>query len=198
MYDNFLFRAKRTVYKWWCIVYKPVYKLIHSGEWPEEKEPDVKYAAPTKPSQSETLDAQALADAVLDTNRQSQHNIDDLVSEAAHMSAEPTASAPAVNAEPDISSTNSALDPEEIPAGVDDDVLARANEIMARLNREAAEDEEKKQREIEAAKEKAAEQERLVKANVRTGHTLRKYFSGLTPLMPSRRPCTANIISRPR
>ena len=146
MYDNFLFRAKRTVYKWWCIVYKPVYKLIHSGEWPEEKEPDVKYAAPTKPSQSETLDAQALADAVLDTNRQSQHNIDDLVSEAAHMSAEPTASAPAVNAEPDISSTNSALDPEE---------------IMARLNREAAEDEEKKQREIEAAKEKAAEQERL-------------------------------------
>ena len=81
MYDNFLFRAKRTVYKWWCIVYKPVYKLIHSGEWPEEKEPDVKYAAPTKPSQSETLDAQALADAVLDTNRQSQHNIDDLVSE---------------------------------------------------------------------------------------------------------------------
>ena len=42
MYDNFLFRAKRTVYKWWCIVYKPVYKLIHNGEWPEEKEPDVK------------------------------------------------------------------------------------------------------------------------------------------------------------
>ena len=40
-------------------------------------------------------------------------------------------------------------------------MLARANEIMARLNREAAEDEEKKQREIEAAKEKAAEQERL-------------------------------------
>lgn len=134
MYDNFLFRAKRTVYKWWCIVYKPVYKLIHNGEWPEEKEPDVKYAAPQSPSQPEPLDAQALADAVLDTNRQSQHNIDDLVSEAAHMSA---------------------------VADVDDDVLARANEIMARLNREAAEDEEKKQREIEAAKQKAAEQERL-------------------------------------
>ena len=155
MYDNFLFRAKRTVYKWWCIVYKPVYKLIHNGEWPEEKEPDVKYAAPTKPSQPETLDAQALANAVLDTNRQSQHNIDDLVSEAAHMSAEPTAFTP------DTGSTASALNPEEIPAGVDDDVLARANEIMARLNREAAEDEEKKQREIEAAKEKAIEQERL-------------------------------------
>ena len=41
MYDNFLFRAKRTVYKWWCIVYKPVYKLIHNGEWPEEKEPHI-------------------------------------------------------------------------------------------------------------------------------------------------------------
>lgn len=166
MYDNFLFRAKRTVYKWWCIVYKPVYKLIHSGEWPEEKEPDVKYAAPTKPSQSETLDAQALADAVLDTNRQSQHNIDDLVSEAAHMSTAATEAAPMAStssdkAQPLMNNPDSALNPEEIPAGVDDDVLARANEIMARLNREAAEDEEKKQREIEAAKEKAAEQERL-------------------------------------
>ena len=49
MYDNFLFRAKRTVYKWWCIVYKPVYKLIHSGEWPEEKEPDVKYGCIQRP-----------------------------------------------------------------------------------------------------------------------------------------------------
>lgn len=162
MYDNFLFRAKRTVYKWWCIVYKPVYKLIHNGEWSEEKEPDVKYAVPKSPSQPASLDAQALADAVLDTNRQSQHNIDDLVSEAAHMSAaaavtKPTAAAP----EPALSNTESVLNPEEIPADVDDDVLARANEIMARLNREAAEDEEKKQREIQAAKEKAAEQERL-------------------------------------
>lgn len=166
MYDNFLFRAKRTVYKWWCIVYKPVYKLIHNGDWPEEKEPDVKYAAPKQSSQPTSLDAQALADAVLDTNRQSQHNIDDLVSEAAHMSAPVTAadsmaSTPDTKAEPAINNPDSALDPDEIPAGVDDDVLARANEIMARLNREAAEDEEKKQREIEAAKEKAAEQERL-------------------------------------
>lgn len=161
MYDNFLFRAKRTVYKWWCIVYKPVYKLIHNGEWPEEKEPDVKYAAPKAPAQPPALNAQALADAVLDTNRQSQHNIDDLVSEAAHMSAAPITSATETSAEPDISSIDSALDTEEIPASVDEDVLARANEIMARLNRESAEDEAKKQREIDAAKEKAAEQERL-------------------------------------
>lgn len=161
MYDNFLFRAKRTVYKWWCIIYKPVYKLTHNGYWPEAKEPDVKYADPKATAQPAALDAQALADAVLDTNRQSQHNVDDLVSEAAHMSAEPMTSAPDTGAEPDISSTDSVLDPEEIPADVNDDVLARANEIMARLNREAAEDEAKKQREIDAAKEKAAEQERL-------------------------------------
>ena len=161
MYDNFLFRAKRTVYKWWCIIYKPVYKLTHNGYWPEAKEPDVKYADPKATAQPAALDAQALADAVLNTNRQSQHNVDDLVSEAAHMSAEPMTSAPDTGAEPDISNTDSVLDSEEIPADVDDDVLARANEIMARLNREAAEDEAKKQREIDAAKEKAAEQERL-------------------------------------
>ena len=166
MYDNFLFRAKRTVYKWWCIVYKPVYKLTHNGNWPMEKQPEVKYAAPKQAPQPAPLDAQALADAVLDTNRQSQHNIDDLVSEAAHMSTAATEAAPMAStssdkAQPLMNNPDSALNPDEIPTGVDDDVLARANEIMARLNREAAEDEEKKQREIEAAKEKAAEQERL-------------------------------------
>lgn len=40
---------------------------------------------------------------------------------------------------------------------VDADALARAQEIMDRLNREAAEDEAKKQAEIEAAKQKAKE-----------------------------------------
>lgn len=144
MYDNFVFRIKRTVYKWWCVVYKPVYRLIHNGDWPASKEPSVRYPD-TQPSTQETgLDAQALADAVLDTNRQSQHSIDDMILEASRHP-----------------SDASALDPDEIPADVDDDVLARANEIMARLNREAAEDEEKKQREIEAAKKQASEQERL-------------------------------------
>ena len=41
--------------------------------------------------------------------------------------------------------------------------------------------------------EKAA-LERLVKAKVITGQTLRKYFSGLTPLIASSRPWTTNII----
>lgn len=47
----------------------------------------------------------------------------------------------------------------QITSGSDskDDALARAEEIMARLNREAAEDEAKKQAEIEAAKKQAEE-----------------------------------------
>ncbi|SAJ29833.1 Uncharacterised protein [Enterobacter cloacae] len=40
--------------------------------------------------------------------------------------------------------------------------------------------------------------ERLVKAKVSTGQTLRKYFSGLTPFTPSRIPCTTNIMPSPR
>lgn len=130
MYDNFLFRAKRTVYKWWCIVYKPVYKLIHNGKWPDEKNPDIKYASskPAVPTISEPK-------------------------------TEPSDAAVSDVAVSDVS--DSALNSEEPSSGVDADVLARANEIMARLNREAAEDEEKKQREIEAAKKQASEQERL-------------------------------------
>lgn len=47
----------------------------------------------------------------------------------------------------------------QITSGSDskDDAIARAEEIMARLNREAAEDEAKKQAEIEAAKKQAEE-----------------------------------------
>lgn len=46
---------------------------------------------------------------------------------------------------------------EEERKKTEDDALAKANEIIARLNREAAEDEAKKQAEIEAAKKKAQE-----------------------------------------
>ncbi len=163
MYDNFIFRIKRTVYKWWCVVYKPVYRLIHDGNWPASKEPSVRYPD-TQPSTQETgLDAQALADAVLDTNRQSQHSVDDMIFEASkHTSDVAQAITPVQTSHTEASvQETSALDSDAIPADVDDDVLARANEIMARLNREAAEDEEKKQREIDAAKKQAAEQERL-------------------------------------
>ena len=50
MYENFVIKAKRTVYKWWCVVYQPVYKLIHHGYWPNEKDPYVKYPDPVQPA----------------------------------------------------------------------------------------------------------------------------------------------------
>lgn len=46
---------------------------------------------------------------------------------------------------------------EEQKETVDDDVMARAQEIMDRLNKEAAEDEAKKQAQIEEAKRQAEE-----------------------------------------
>lgn len=175
MYDNFFFRAKQTVYKWWCVVYKPVYKLVHHGYWPNEKEPYVKYpdsVPQTQDTEKQKL-AAAMADQILETNRQNQHNIDDIIQEAKLHN--PPASTDNHEALPESAPTGthdalSDLDSNEIPAGIDDDVLARANEIMARLNREAAEDEAKKQQEIDKAKEQAAEQQRvsqILKANER-------------------------------
>lgn len=32
--DNFFVKARRTVYKWWSVVYFPVYKAVHNGEYP--------------------------------------------------------------------------------------------------------------------------------------------------------------------
>ena len=175
MYDNFLFRAKQTVYKWWCVVYRPVYKLVHHGYWPNEKEPYVRFPDPvSQPQDAEKQKlAAAMADQILETNRQNQHNIDDIVQEAKlHNPPTSTDSREALSASAPTGAQDalSDLDSSEIPAGVDDDVLARANEIMARLNREAAEDEAKKQQEIDKAKELAAEQQRvsqILKANER-------------------------------
>lgn len=156
MYDNFIMRAKRTVYKWWCLVYKPVYVLIYRN-WPEEKDPYVRYpeSSLSKPDADTAVnvDTQPVS-AALDPN--AQHTPTDTPA---------SQTAPVFPA-----ADTSAHAEDEIPAGVDDDVLARANEIMARLNREAAEDEAKKNREIAAAREKADEQARLaaiLKANER-------------------------------
>lgn len=41
--NSFSTRLMRTVYKWWCVVYKPVYVLTHKGYWPEDKNPENKY-----------------------------------------------------------------------------------------------------------------------------------------------------------
>ena len=158
MYDNFIMRAKRTVYKWWCLVYKPVYVLIYHN-WPEEKDPYVRYPE-SKPGKSD-------ADTAVNVDTQPVSAAPDPVPDAQHP---PTDTLASQTAQVFPAAETSALAEDEIPAGVDDDVLARANEIMARLNREAAEDEAKKNREIEAAREKADEQARLaaiLKANER-------------------------------
>lgn len=180
MYDNFFYRTKQTVYKWWCVVYKPVYKLVHHGYWPNEKEPYVRFpdSKQQTPDDEKQKLAVAMASQIMEQSRQNQHNIDDIVQTArqkkASVNPEPVSPVTIPQADAtthaDTSSNLSDLDANEIPAEIDEDVLARANEIMARLNKEAAEDEEKKQREIEQAKEQAAKQQRLsqiMKANER-------------------------------
>lgn len=155
--QGFFNNFKRTVYKWWCVVYKPAYKLFHHGYWPAEKEP---YYQPPKeePQEQQTdavsetpstntnsTDAQALANKIMSSK---QGNIDDMVANTTPVETATPESAQAEEPEIDLSQ-------------VDADSLARANEIMARLAAEAAEDEAKKQAEIDAAKSKAAEEERL-------------------------------------
>ncbi len=144
-YDNFFIRAKQTVYKWWCVVYKPVYKLIHKGHWPIEKEPG--YKPPIEDKKQKELAAQ-MADQIMAGKQDSVNN---LVLQASIIPDEPAEK----ENETDLSK-------------VDADALARAQEIMDRLNKEAAEDEAKKQDEINEAKRQAEEQERLasiMKAN---------------------------------
>lgn len=60
IYKGFFFtRVKQTVYKWWCVIYKPVYKLVHHGKWPEEKEPG--YVPPKKDDAASDFAAQNAA-----------------------------------------------------------------------------------------------------------------------------------------
>ncbi|MBE5946110.1 MAG: hypothetical protein E7259_04085 [Lachnospiraceae bacterium] len=143
-YNNFFIKAKQTVYKWWCVIYKPVYKLTHNGYWPAEKEPG--YTPPAEDSKQKDLAVQ-MAAQIMATK---QDSVNDLVLQAA-----------GGNDEPDFDTSN-----------VDADTLARAEEIMARLNKEAAEDEAKKQAEIDQAKQdamKAADEQarlaEIMKAN---------------------------------
>ncbi len=180
MNDGFFYRAKQTVYKWWCIIYKPVYKLIHHGYWPEEKEPyyvpepkpEIPSVTPESPSaQPDTADVADSDNSAL----RAQEILDRLNREAAEEEAKKQAEIDAARkkAEEDarlasiLKSTrrdisqyiNEGMANREHIANaepkpeVDDDVLKRAQEIMDRLNKEAAEDEAKKQAEIEAAKD---------------------------------------------
>lgn len=158
MYFNFVIKAKRTVYKWWCVVYKPVYKLTHNGIWPQEKDPYVKYPTNTERDDLQKQMAQTMAAQILESNG-NQQSVDDIIQSVEQEK-------PKATTKP--APTMSNLNTDEIPANVDDDVLARANEIMARLNREAADDAAKKQAEIDKARAYALEQDKLasiMKAN---------------------------------
>lgn len=160
--DNygFFYKARQTVYKWWCVVYKPAYKLFHQGYWPAEKEPyyelnQAKQAELDAEKLAQTASAQDLADQILSSK---QGNIDALVANTPVASSSVSATSHATISAP---SSDTETEPEVDLSNVDPDALARANEIMARLASEAAADEAKKQAEIEAAKAKAAEDAKL-------------------------------------
>ncbi len=159
--DNygFIYKAKQTVYKWWCVVYKPAYKLFHQGYWPAEKEPYYamnqaieKEEQAAKLAQTANVDAEDLANSILSSK---QGNVDAMVANTTPISQE-VPSEETQESEPEIDLSQ-----------VDADALARANEIMARLASEAAADEAKKQAEIDAAKARAREDEEAAKAKAK-------------------------------
>lgn len=158
---GFFYKIRQTVYKWWCVVYKPAYKLFHHGYWPAEKEPYYQadlakqedtstVSQPTESTDAtntSSLNAQDLANQILSSK---QGNVDAMVANTTPLKQETSGADKTTSEEPEIDLSK-----------VDADALARANEIMARLAAEAAADEAKKQAEIEAAKAKAREDEML-------------------------------------
>lgn len=169
--DTFFHKIKRTVYKWWCVIYKPVYKLTHQKYWAkkgctenthEEAEASAQYASNTN-FQNASQDMEAarlLAEQMANRiERENQYHIDELVNTTEELFTVPEPATPDDSPAQNTDASYSASDTDT--PNVDADVLARANEIMERLAREAAEDEAKKQSEIEAAKRKAEEDERL-------------------------------------
>lgn len=149
--NSFFARMKQTVYKWWCVIYKPVYKLTHHGYWPASKEPVYTQAttAQTPPPQDMTQISQP------DIPQSTPQDISSEVSEISEQISEP---------EIDLST-------------VSEDALARANEIMERLAREAAEDEAKKQSAIDAAKKKADDDARLASILKSTERDISAYIA---------------------
>ncbi|MBE5932770.1 MAG: hypothetical protein E7263_05040 [Lachnospiraceae bacterium] len=164
---GFFYNIRQTVYKWWCVVYKPAYKLFHHGYWPAEKEPYYQadlakqedtstVSQPTKSTDAtntSSLNAQDLANQILSSK---QGNVDAMVANTTPLKQETSGADKTSSEEPEIDLSK-----------VDADALARANEIMARLAAEAAEDEAKKQAEIEDAKAKARADEEAAKAKVK-------------------------------
>lgn len=147
MNDSFFYRAKQTVYKWWCVIYKPVYKLTHHGYWPEEKEP---YYVPPKESVTPAINP-------------------DVKPEDISLSLEDTTDSKSPNTPV---STNDAS-----PSQTSDDAAKRAQEILDRLNKEAAADEAKKQAEIDAARRKAEEDAKLASILKSTQRDISQYIN---------------------
>lgn len=144
------FKLRQTVYKWWCVIYKPVYKLFHHGEWPKEKEPY--YVCGQDNFDKRQEEQQKLAEEITRTLANRGQNEVDVIIQSAEIT----------ETKPSNSTVNNQDANEEIDtSNIDNDVLARANEIMERLAREAADDEAKKQKEIDEARRKAEEKAKL-------------------------------------
>lgn len=168
IYKGFFFtRVKQTVYKWWCVVYKPVYKLVHHGNWPEEKEPG--YVPPEKEDAASDFAAQ-MADKIMQEKQSSvNETISSQINTTPAQSTESVQSAPAQSTSTQSASSVSddsatvieAWDDSVDTSGMSTESVDLAKEIMERLAREAAEDEAKKQAEIDKAKQSAAEKARL-------------------------------------
>lgn len=163
IYKGFFFtRVKQTVYKWWCVVYKPVYKLVHHGHWPEEKEPG--YVPPKKDDTTSDFAAQ-MAEKIM---QEKQDNINETISNQIStpntQSTVPVQSTPVQNeisSSDDSSTVIEAWDDSVDTSGMSAESVDLAKEIMERLAREAAEDEAKKQAEIDRARQSADEKARL-------------------------------------
>lgn len=166
IYKGFFFtRVKQTVYKWWCVVYKPVYKLTHHGYWPPEKEPgyvppkqDNTSAMPaTQTANQETSSAMpATQTANQDTSSAEATQMANQILQERQNNINET-----VSLHTDSPSAENVWDDSVDTSGMSEESVDLAKEIMARLAREAAEDEAKKQAQIEKAKREAEEKARL-------------------------------------
>lgn len=163
IYKGFFFtHVRQTVYKWWCVIYKPVYKLVHHGNWPEEKEPG--YVPPKKDDATSDFAAQMAEQIMHERQATVNETISNQVNTANTQSAAPEPITPVQNentASDDSSTAINGWDDSVDTSGMSTESVDLAKEIMERLAREAAEDEAKKQAEIDKAKQAAEEKERL-------------------------------------
>lgn len=150
-YNSIFYKAKRTVYKWWCVVYKPVYKLVHNGYFPPEKEPDNLYpkSRPVSVDEDTMIDSQVNNEAFDRDKALAEQTVREMAEKIMKKNAVDISE----YIEEGKANQKKEVKAEESNATTDnDDALLRAQEIIDRLNREAAEDEAKKQAEIDAAK----------------------------------------------